>query len=183
MFINRPLRERLNQYANALSATFNKTNPTAIKFDIEKVLAVLDVDRMLRVPFCFPSPAMNLDLAVTYMIANISINPWAPITDSWIRQGTLLHVTRIVHDVTTAATQVGLGSSFNWSDCAPVTLPTTAGLAENVDIWVPPGFYLGLHATDNIGDASRDMTVYGEYVQLGVNGFDFGGTFYGLYPQ
>lgn len=181
MWFNRPLREHVNRYPNLLSVTFDKVNPRAVEIDFEKLGVSLSLDALINVPFVY-SGLLNLDVAVTNLVAVPGAAPWSPFVPAtlWLRRGAILHIKRVVFDATTAATRLMVGSTALVANALPLTLPLTAGFADQLEFIVPPGYYVGLEATDNVGDVSRRLTISGEYKQLPVSGFDFGGTFIGL---
>lgn len=177
-WLNRNIRHHLNTFTNALYASFSKVNPLAMKFNLDEVQAVIDIERWHRIPFIFTKGDLDIHGALGTVVPLAEFAPF-DVNDYWARRGMICHIKRAVYDLTTAATQLAVGPSTTQNLDVAVTLPGTTGFAQDIDIWVPKGFYVGLTTTNNAADTSVDLTIFGEMVQVPINGLDFGGTYYG----
>lgn len=182
LWINKSLKSIMSRFPfDTFKWEFTSmSNRDPIELDVSKISISLDGNKFMFPKFLLPSPAMNLNVANTIVVphsafaggwGSVVSGAFAPLT----RGNCWAHITRIIFDVTTAVTQVVVGPDTTKANGAPMTLPVTTGYAQEVDIWVPPGWIIGLAGTNNAGDASRDMTVIGEVVPF-LNWFDYGAT-------
>lgn len=171
LFLNKSIRDvltRLGDYTWHIDRTVMPERDP-IELRLEQAFAMMDLERLIRVRFCLPSGAMDISAAVGSLVVHPSFTGgWASLASGAnaprVRGGTWAHIRRIVIDATLANTQAFMGPDLVLANSAPLTLPGTAGFAGDVDIWVPPGWYIGLTTTGNAGDNTRDMTVWGEEV-------------------
>lgn len=173
LFLNKSVRDLLTRLSD-LTFHIDRTpmpEREPVELRLENAWGMIDLSKLLYPRFCLPSADMDISAAIGSVVAHPSFaGGWASVASGAsaprLRGGTWAHITRMVYDATTANTQAVMGPDTTLANCAPLTLPGTGGYAAEMDLWIPPGWILGLTTTGNAGDNTRDITVWGEEVPM-----------------